>query len=150
MPLIRSLFFVAWFLAAIWAASEILFLSHVLLTEGSLVFQRGLFVTRRISFHTIIRLNTKEEKIEYSALTSWQNSLLYSGEKLRISTEGHEVVIHSIWLKDNLTFRNKLRQLAVNTTVHCSGKFNERTSHFALLISGLFILVMSYVNLFGK
>ncbi|WP_303311153.1 hypothetical protein [Hymenobacter sp. BT730] len=143
-----TLFFGLWFFAALWAASEILFFRHVLLMDGFLVFKRGLFISRKLPYDAIIRLDVKKEKIEYSNRTAWQNSLLYHGETLRIITENNEVVVRSIWLKDYIAFRNKLRQLAVNARPFSPGKFTEQINYTVLLLGGLFVWIMSYVNVF--
>lgn len=142
------LFFCAWFVTALWLVSEILFLRSVLLTDGCLVLKRGVFITRKIPYDSILRLERKEDKIEYSARASIHNNLLYSGEKLKIITKKQEVVLHSIWLGDYMNFRNKVSQLAINARLHSPGKFKENESYFELLVGGIFILVMSYVNLF--
>ncbi|AIZ63713.1 hypothetical protein PK28_08410 [Hymenobacter sp. DG25B] len=108
----------------------------------------GLFVKQRIPYSSILRLETKEEKLEYSTRIFRDSDLLYHGEKLTIITRQHKVVVRSIWLGDYLTFRNKLSHLAINARLYSPSAFRESKSYFVLVIGGIFILIMSYVNLF--
>ncbi|KAA9339451.1 hypothetical protein F0P96_02185 [Hymenobacter busanensis] len=137
-------------LAGLWSFSELLFFRQVALEDGYLVIRRGLMVVHMISYEAITRLQATTEQMERNQTGLLRNAVWYRGEKLIIRVGEKEVVLRSIYINDYDKFKQKLVRLAINAKLFGPAKFHEQTQYGFLIIVSLFVLLMIYINLFGR